>query len=128
MPESIKGAGVRATAENSTFFWVSDFTARFDEDTSKVNEMKQSEVDSVGRVVNTIKNTVLFLDPWTTPASSPLNRTWCLWELFHTVQGNHNLDVIMTSAKEVAFNAAIAEENTDQLQASLTAINFEKSH
>jgi len=128
VPASIKGSAGKPTAANSTFFWISGFTARFDEDTSKMNEAKKQELDSVARCVNTIKSTVLFLDPWTSPSASPLNRTWCLWELFHTVQGNHNLDVIMTSDKETEFMASVSEDNTDHLQNSLTSINFEKSH
>ena len=80
----------------------------------------------VSKVVQTIGNTVVFLDPWDKPEASPLNRTWCLWELFHTVQGGHNLDVIMTPDKGAQFKEALGTR-FEALQTSLSTINVEKS-
>ena len=58
---------------------------------------RQSVVD-IGR-------TVLVLQPWDAPV--PLTRSWCLWEIFSTLDGGAELHIALTPAQREAFQGAL---------------------
>ena len=58
---------------------------------------RQSVVD-IGR-------TVLVLQPWHAPV--PLTRSWCLWEIYSTLDGGAELHVALSPAQRAAFQDAM---------------------
>ena len=58
---------------------------------------RQSVVD-IGR-------TVLVLQPWHAPV--PLTRSWCLWEIFSTLDGGAELHIALSPAQRAAFQVAL---------------------
>jgi hypothetical protein len=57
------------------------------------------------RSVKQIGRTVLVLQPWHEPL--PLKRSWCLWEIFCTLDGGAELEVVLTPAQRRAFQAGL---------------------
>jgi hypothetical protein len=55
--------------------------------------------------VRRIGHTLLVLQPWDAPL--PLTRSWCLWELFCTLDGGAALDIALTLAQRAAFQRAL---------------------
>ena len=49
--------------------------------------------------------TVLVLQPWDAPV--PLTRSWCLWELFCTLEGGAKLQIAQSPAQREAFQDAL---------------------
>ena len=58
---------------------------------------RQSVID-IGR-------TVLVLQPWHAPV--PLTRSWCLWEIFSTLDGGAELHIALSPAERKAFQYAL---------------------
>ena len=58
---------------------------------------RQSVVD-IGR-------TVLVLQPWHAPV--PLTRSWCLWEIYSTLDGGAELHIALCPAQREAFQDAL---------------------
>ena len=58
---------------------------------------RQSVID-IGR-------TVLVLQPWDAPV--PLTRSWCLWEIFSTLDGGVELQIALSPAQREAFQQAL---------------------
>ena len=52
-----------------------------------------------------IKRTVLVLQPWDAPV--PLTRSWCLWEIYSTLDGGAELHVLLSPAQREAFQEAL---------------------
>jgi hypothetical protein len=98
----------------STYFWVCDFSIRQTGDDTK------ADVGRLGDMVRAIGLTVLFLDPWDAPA--PLQRAWCLWEIFHSVSGDGVLDVVMSPEQQVRFAAAL-KDDYHSIQTSMSKID-----
>lgn len=48
---------------------------------------------------------VLVLQPWDDP--EPLKRSWCLWEIFCTLDGGAELEVALNPAQQEAFHTAL---------------------
>jgi tetratricopeptide (TPR) repeat protein len=57
------------------------------------------------QAVARIGHTLLVLQPWHAPM--PLQRSWCLWEIFATLDSGVRLEVVLPPAEEGAFAAAI---------------------
>jgi tetratricopeptide (TPR) repeat protein len=85
-----------------TFFWVCDFCIR------QTGGDTKADVGRLGDMVRSIGHTVLFLDPWDAPA--PLLRAWCLWEIYHSVDGAAGLDVVMSGEQQARFAAALVSD------------------
>ena len=49
--------------------------------------------------------TVLVLQPWHAPL--PLTRSWCLWEIFSTLDGGAELHIALSPAEREAFQYAL---------------------
>ena len=60
-------------------------------------EFRESVVD--------IGCTVLVLQPWDAPV--PLTRSWCLWEIFNTLDGGAELQIALSPAQRAAFQVAL---------------------
>ena len=58
---------------------------------------RQSVID-IGR-------TVLVLQPWHAPV--PLTRSWCLWEIYSTLDGGAELHIALSTAQRKAFQEAL---------------------
>ena len=52
-----------------------------------------------------IKHTLLVLQPWNEPV--PLSRSWCLWEIYSSIDSACPLTVIMSPKEREAFNDAL---------------------
>ena len=74
---------------------------------------RQSVVD-IGR-------TVLVLQPWDAPV--PLMRSWCLWEIFSTLDGGAELQIALTPAQRDSFHDAFVCAHFS-LGSSLGALTF----
>ena len=72
-----------------TKFWVCDFVVR-------QGKGDLADLVSFGNCVSAVGHTVLLLEPWHAPV--PLQRTWCVFEVFHTVLHGATFEVVMSSA------------------------------
>ncbi len=61
--------------------------------------------DAFAQAVTRIGHTLLVLQPWDAPL--PLTRSWCLWELLSTVDGDAQLEVVLSPAQSAAFQDAL---------------------
>ncbi len=52
-----------------------------------------------------IGRTLLVLQPWDAPV--PLTRSWCLWEIYSTLDGGSELQIVLTPAQHEAFQEAL---------------------
>ena len=52
-----------------------------------------------------IGHTVLVLQPWDAPV--PLTRSWCLWEIYCTLDGGAELHIALSPAQHEAFQDAL---------------------
>ena len=52
-----------------------------------------------------IGHTLVVLQPWNAPL--PLRRSWCLWELFCTLDGGARLEVALSMKQRAAFQQAL---------------------
>jgi hypothetical protein len=73
---------------------------------------KQSVVD--------IGHTVLILLPWQAPVS--LTRSWCLWEIFCTLDGEATLEVALSAKQSDDFHAFL-ETSFDKLESLISCID-----
>ena len=55
--------------------------------------------------VTDIGRTVLVLQPWDAPV--PLTRSWCLWEIFNTLDGGAELQIALSPKQRKAFQEAL---------------------
>ena len=93
----LKEKGLR---EEDTFFWVCDYVIR------------QTNVDPdlalLGECVSAVGHTVLLMEPWHAPA--PLERAYCITEVYHTQKSGAQFDVVMSSAQRDAFETALVDD------------------
>ena len=61
--------------------------------------------DAFAQVVKQIGHTLLVLQPWHAPL--PLTRSWCLWEIYSTVDGGAELQIVLSPAQREAFQDAL---------------------
>jgi tetratricopeptide (TPR) repeat protein len=98
--------------EEDTFFWVCDYVIR------------QTDVGPdlalLGECVSAVGHTVLLMEPWHAPA--PLERAYCIKEVYHTQASGARFDVVMSSAQQAAFEAALVDD-FDSIQASLSKVD-----
>jgi hypothetical protein len=80
----------------------------------------KSGIESVGKTLLVMTNTTLSL------ANSPLRRTWCLFEVYCTIETKCSLEIITSSAEQVKLTKAV-ECDFAALNKELLAIRFEKS-
>jgi tetratricopeptide (TPR) repeat protein len=85
--------------EEDTFFWVCDYVVR---QTDVVPDLAL-----LGDCVSAVGHTVLLMEPWHAPA--PLQRAYCIKEIYYTQQSGAQFDVVMSSAQQVAFEAALVK-------------------
>jgi tetratricopeptide (TPR) repeat protein len=101
-----------------TFFWICDFCIRQSGGDTK------ADVGRLGDMVRAIGHTVLYLDPWHAPA--PLLRAWCLWEIYHTVDGSATLDVVMSAEQQAHFTEALMGDY-DCIAQALSEVSVRKA-
>jgi hypothetical protein len=70
--------------------------------------------------IRDIGHTVLVLQPWDAPL--PLRRSWCLWELFSTLDAGARLDVVFPPAQAAQFAAAL-DTRFDDIAAAMSRID-----
>ena len=75
-------------------------------------------------MVRSIGHTVLFLDPWDAPA--PLLRAWCLWEIYHTVDGGAALVVVMSAEQQARFAEALMND-FDSIMMALSKVDVNQA-
>ena len=64
--------------------------------------------DAFASEVTHIGHTLLVLQPWYAPL--PLTRSWCLWEIFSTLNGDVELQIVLSPAQREAFLEALVRE------------------
>ena len=105
----LKEKGLR---EEDTFFWVCDYVIR------------QTNVDPdlalLGECVSAVGHTVLLMEPWHAPA--PLERAYCITEVYHTQKSGAQFDVVMSSAQQDAFETALVDD-FDSIETSLSKVD-----
>ena len=65
--------------------------------------------------IKNMGHTVMVLSPWHRPV--PLTRSWCLWELYCTVDVGADFSVCLAPAEEEAFRVALRGSHTALLDA-----------
>eukprot|EP00964_Phaeocystis_antarctica_P098126 scaffold64160_cov65-Phaeocystis_antarctica.AAC.9 len=105
----LKQKGLR---EEDTFFWVCDYVIR------------QTDIDTdlalLGDCVSAVGHTVLLMEPWHAPA--PLKRAYCIKEVYYTQKSRAQFDVVMSSAQQAAFEAALVDD-FDSIRMSLSKVD-----
>ena len=100
-----------------TKFWVCDFVIR---QATRQLAAADNDVKRLGDCVRAVGHTVLLLEPWDAPA--PLKRAYCIKEVYYTQKSGAQFDVVMASAQQTAFEAALVED-FDSVRASLSQVN-----
>jgi tetratricopeptide (TPR) repeat protein len=98
--------------EDDTFFWVCDYVIR---QTNVGPDLKL-----LGECVSAVGHTVLLMEPWHAPA--PLKRAYCIKEVYYTQKSGARFDVVMSSAQQAAFEAALRRD-FGSIQASLSKVD-----
>jgi tetratricopeptide (TPR) repeat protein len=71
-----------------------------------------------------IGHTVLVLQPWHAPV--PLTRSWCLWEIFCTLDTAKELTIVLSQAQQEAFQKALLDE-FDSIVMAMSKIDTRKA-
>ena len=74
----------------------------------------------LGKCVSAVGHTVLLMEPWHAPA--PLTRAYCIKEVYHWQLSGAQFDVVMSSAQQAAFEAALVND-FDSIQTSLSKVD-----
>eukprot|EP00964_Phaeocystis_antarctica_P032569 scaffold18446_cov69-Phaeocystis_antarctica.AAC.1 len=88
-----------------TKFWVCDFVIR---QATRQLAAADNDVKRLGDCVRAVGHTVLLLEPWHAPA--PLQRAYCIKEVYHTQASGAQFDVVMSSAQQAAFDTALVRD------------------
>ena len=101
----------------STFFWICDFSMRqgagLDED-----------LESLSDVIGAIGHTVLLMEPWHAP--KPLERVWCVYEVFETHQRGARLTVSMGAAAAADFEVELVN-NFESIAGKMACVDMRKA-
>ena len=99
-----------------TYFWVCDFS------------IHQTDVKSdlrwLGDCVGSVGHTVLLLEPWHAP--QPLQRAYCVKEVYHTQKSGARFDVVMSSAQQEAFEWALVND-FDSITRAVSEVDVQKA-
>ena len=98
--------------EEDTYFWVCDYVIR-------QTDVK-TDLALLGECVSAVGHTVLLLEPWHAPA--PLERAYCIKEVYHTQKSGAQFDVVMSSAQQAAFEVALVRDFFS-IQTSLSKVD-----
>jgi len=74
--------------------------------------------------IRDIGHTVLVLQPWHVPV--PLTRSWCLWEIFSTLDAQVQLEVLMPPAQAEELHASL-DTQFDAISAALSQIDTRRA-
>eukprot|EP00964_Phaeocystis_antarctica_P083589 scaffold52583_cov58-Phaeocystis_antarctica.AAC.3 len=105
----LKQKGLR---EEDTFFWVCDYVIR--------QTNVGPDLALLGECVSAVGHTVLLMEPWHAPV--PLKRAYCIKEVYYTQKSRAQFDVVMSSAQQAAFEAALVKD-FDSIQTSLSEVD-----
>lgn len=83
--------------EEKTFFWICDYVVR----QSNVKE----DLKYLSKNVEQTGHTLLLLEPWSEP--EPLNRAYCIKEMYDTIKSNAKFDIVMSRAQMKEFSEAV---------------------
>ena len=98
--------------EEDTFFWVCDYVIR--------QTNVGPDLALLGECVSAVGHTVLLMEPWHAPA--PLERAYCIKEVYHTQKSGARFDVVMSSAQQAAFEVALVNDFFS-IEASLSKVD-----
>jgi tetratricopeptide (TPR) repeat protein len=98
--------------EEDTFFWVCDYVIR--------QTNVGPDLALLGECVSAVGHTVLLMEPWHAPA--PLERAYCIKEVYHTQKSGARFDVVMSSAQQALFEAALVNDFAS-IQTSLSKVD-----
>ena len=82
--------------------------------------------DAFSDAVRTVGHTLLVLQPWFAPRA--LQRAWCLWEIFCTLQGGIQLDVLLNPGQVEAFRDNLARADVSCLHARNALVTDAYAH
>ena len=74
------------------------------------------------QAVKTIGRTLLVLAPWRAPVT--LNRAWCIWEVFCTVDTDTELRLLLPAAERDAFATALVDDIDSIIEVVLSLIHI----
>jgi hypothetical protein len=69
--------------------------------------------DTFAAAVRAIGHTALVLQPWHAPV--PLQRSWCLWELFSTLHAGARLELLLPPAQAAELHTTLEARFDDVL-------------
>ena len=105
----LKEKGLR---EEDTFFWVCDYVIR-------QTDVKP-DLALLGDCVSAVGHTVLLMEPWYAPA--PLERAYCIKEVYYTQASGLRFDMMMSTVQQSAFEVALVD-NFDSIQGKLSRVD-----
>ena len=94
--------------EEDTFFWVALYVTR---------QTDGTDLKSLGECVRAVGHTLLLPEPWDAPASLKVVN-----QLYHTQASDVQFDVVMSTAQQAAFEAALVND-FDSIQKSLSKVD-----
>eukprot|EP01046_Picozoa_sp_COSAG06_P037427 COSAG06_NODE_4223_length_4454_cov_5.117566_4_plen_727_part_00 len=104
-------------SEESTFFWFDCFSLDQHAQSSQGSEWWST---TFMQAIGSMGHTVMVLSPFDNPR--PLTRSWCLWELFCTLETGAAFDVCLSPTERASFEAALLED-VDALLKALSQID-----
>ena len=118
---------------DTVFVWMDIFCANQPKLTDPLSqqELMQLRYDSLTKglhhAITRFERKVIVFDDWKNPA--PLQRAWCVWEVFGVALAGHELDIAMNKQQENGYLSALlgVDENHQfgDIMRSLVGINVE---
>ena len=107
----------------TTYFWFCNYCIA--QNTARDAEGNAGrEVLRLGEMVQSIRHTVMFLDP--VDKSEALGRAWVIWELYHTAVSGGEFEAVMTQAEAERFVHEL-ERNVNALANMFAHIDVRKA-
>jgi len=90
-----------------------------------INQHKVLEdLTQLDNLIKTCKATLLVLSPWRNPI--PLTRSWCLFEIMHTISNGKALEICLPRDEEMSFYGGVLQEYKS-IQTAIRQIDARKA-
>jgi len=120
--------------DKECFVWIDVFCANqallldLDEDGPKdmVTAWRNFVSEGLHQAMAKFDEAVIFLDRWNDP--TPMQRTWCVWELYGMLVNDRPMKFIMTPQETEKFNAQLLEDADEVLAVMVNDWEFNETH
>lgn len=122
--ECVKAQYEFSVEKDSAFFWIDIFVVNQHPSSSSVVRDSKWFAEAFKGAIQAIGLTFLVLLPWQSPM--PLTRSWCLWEIYSTLNGGTSLIIKLPASQEAEFIKVLTNK-FDEVVLSMSKIDLRKS-